>query len=293
MSMLEIASLGDKILSSGEGKLVYTSSCIDTTSNTYKQHIKHIIESVPQAVPINHLSNNVGYAPYKVPINHSTEKVYYAFNGAKIRCDIYSVAYDYNGEKSVENYSKAFNGVKMDTISFVCSNDSTYMIPINGFISNNNDIGQLYDPRFYMTVLGEPVASFIKSAGSFIKRESFNNHDCEVYKRKGDDGKVITAWLAPDLLYRPLQIEVLKDGKKSVFTNNYKKYDAIYVPESSHGYHYWYDSVSGEWLMSVKTSLTFEKEYTFNIQVPDSLFEIEYPKGMTVYDRRLEREITK
>ena len=151
------AELGDKILTSGKGEMIYKWTYIDSLSGRRINRIRRSHKNI---------SNDTTEKERHL-LNYKESEVSFAFIGSKIHCDEHSIS-TFSSGKRMESYIKrAFNGEKMTTISN--DSDSFGLFTAQGVVgSKNNIFTYRIDPRDRgMKIEGTPVARFLR--GEFRK----------------------------------------------------------------------------------------------------------------------------
>ena len=102
-----------------------------------------------------------------------------------------------------------------------------------------------------------------------------------------DSGEIITVWIAPDLLYRAKHFEIISPTEKTIVHNTFREYNGgIWFPKHILKKEYYKDNSTGKDFLYKSETLLVKNDLKLNIVLSDDLFEIDFPKGLMVYDYR-------
>ena len=123
-----------------------------------------------------------------------------------------------------------------------------------------------------------------------IGEEYIDDYLCKVIKMsiKGSKIDMVTEfilWISPSCMYRPLKIELkqpMENPDSHIIANiKYKKYsDDIWFPKLIIWDKFW----QGTYI--IHTVLSLNDDWVLNTSLPDSLFEMSFPKGLKISDKR-------
>ena len=183
---------------------------------------------------------------------------------------------------------RSFDGEKLSVLRYIEGADG--LIKPSGFIDSPQNIKNFgFDPISFFSILGTPVATFLKGEEvKYKKEESIDNVLCMVFSRSlSDSDKNTNVWLAPDYMYRPIKIEFITSESKIVINNSYAYFDSILFLKTVLIENYSFDENSKKWIYTGYNSYTFQDECMFNMHVTNDTFSNIFPKGMSVLDKRI------
>lgn len=274
--IIDAVKLYDNYIIKGKIKITYNYEWIDTLNNHNYDY--KIIE-------------NNGIKMKKFYLFNKKDEIFFAFDGPKIRFDKDSNVSMYLSDKSRQNamayYISAYDGETYYYYQLNSLGINGLVIP-TGLISNKIlNKSTLYDPRYYgFYIMGVPVATFLNDKNiKPIGEEHINNINCQLFY---DEKKNTKVWLVPSLMYRPILIEVIKDNIKSIIKITQKKNEEntifpqlIEIDK--------YDISNNIPILKSKEQLIIHDDFEINKDLPDSLFKINFPKGITVLDQRINK----
>lgn len=281
---IKIAKLGDSLITSGKGNYNYEFIRVDSLS---EGNINRI--SAQRAIETG--------SRRQINVNTKKMKVFFAFDGNKVRCDEISLI---PLGTYFMNWKRAYNGEKTDFLMMDKSRPNSLVNP-RGTISGENIIEMyFYDPRFYgVSIAGVPIASFLnKNEVNYVKDEVIDGEKCKIFKGKLKVQKELfninietyTVWLMENKLFRPKRIEIESSNYYPyiVINNEFKEYsDNIIYPYKIIIEKYFINKNNNKKYISIVETYAIADDYLLNIDLPDSLFIIEFPKGLMVKDLRI------
>ena len=283
--MINIAERGDKLLVNGKGKITYAAT-FNTESDYYKEVIIDRLEE---------LRANGG--SYDVVLNTKGE-MEFAFDKNR-----YSVTRRFNKKPFINEIKIVYDGEKKISLQYY-SNKNGLILPPSGTIENYNRkkgfIHEIADPRYYYYVLGEPVAEFLQRGDNqLIKEEEMNGVLCKVFKgTHHSSGENIIVWLGPsDMYHRPIHIELISSNSNSEIDNKeafdfeYTKDNELFILKKILENAYFKTKSNKNWTLFYSKTYLILEESKFNIELPDTLFQMEFPKGIIIFDKRTEQLI--
>ena len=288
-TIIEGADLGDKLILSGQGNLLYEYVRVDSLGIKAQEDDKLFIAKLSEKETA-------------VIRNSERIKLNITFSDNKILCDEISWNKLPTGRWFVQEWFWAYNGEKMDLLRLDGLADNGLIMPI-GSIRTNNDIPlHRYDPRYYgLNIFGTPVATFLQGSLNdkivsnleIIGEENIEGFKCNVVRGNiNDTNETITAWLAPDLLYRPIRIEHTSLSQTIEISNHFKVHsEGVWFPDQIVKKKYYFDSNTGKKMLYIRETLTIDNDFKINIDIPPGVFEIEFPIGLSIYDYRMGKSI--
>ena len=286
--IIEGADLGDMMVSSGQGSLIFEYIRVDSLSAKAQENDKIFV---------------AGLSPGEeaVILNREQIEMSLAFNGPKIRCNENSLNRLPTGRSYKQNWQWAYNGEKMDLLRLDRLGKEGLIVPMGSIRTENVIPVHRFDPRFNgMEILGTPVGTFLRgSLGDknvenihIIGEEMQDGIICNVISGEiAETGNTVIVWLAPSLLYRPKHIEIKSSDSTIKIHNSFKEYTAGFLfPELIVKKEFYIDkSTNQEILYNIET-LTVKNDFNLNVELPNSFFEVEFPIGLMVYDFRTGEE---
>jgi outer membrane lipoprotein-sorting protein len=215
--------------------------------------------------------------------------ILFAFDGKKMRCeeDSYYTIFPYN-KRTLIYYKGAYDGESFYYYQLNSAGVNELIVP-QGVITNKNKIYvRQCDPRYYgLTIQGIPISAFISNTNvSYLGDETINGVTTQKYLDKNNN---TTVWLSPDLMYRAIKIELFAGLVKSVVYIEYmEKVDNVIFPKQISIEKY--QVLNKNSLLKSKEKLIIQDKYEINTELPDSLFKINFPKGLKVLDQRFNKE---
>jgi beta-lactamase regulating signal transducer with metallopeptidase domain len=286
-NIINVAARGDVMIKSGMGNIDKEYAVVDSASikriEILNKQAKESVKNNPSGV----------LAVLDVILTHSKSKFFFGFEGNKLRLNEEMsepkgiVQRTWDGEKS--EYLSDING---ETLGVIDKDKKIGTSPIN------------YDPQYYgFYIYGHPVAKFLKDKKiqlppfdiekkirieniSFVGEERIEDIECDVFKGYDkSNGVSLKVWLGKSILYRPKHIEVISSDHKVITDNTFQKFsNGIIYPKKTIRKFYGIEN-NKEILHSVQT-IIIDENFKVNIDVPDSVFAIQFPKGLKVQDSR-------
>ncbi|MFA6470686.1 MAG: hypothetical protein WCU00_01490 [Candidatus Latescibacterota bacterium] len=267
--IITIAEIGDNSIKTGYGTITY----IMKTQQNYKKELEKNINN-----------NNIKNATYELIADYNKtiefrfdEKRYYVDEKCNDKNPIYRVIESYDGEK-------------VSTLKYV--SDEMGVVRPKGSIDNYYNKSQLgFDPRSFTTIFGESVAKFLRGniqyiGEEIIKEKSYNVFEGNIFNEK------VKVWLDKTLLYRPTKIEQLTiKNEKVIIENNYCNYGNDIFLKSIIIRCYSYDKIQNQWIEFNSSIYEIHNDSKFNLTLTNEMFNIEFPKGMRIHDKRINKYI--
>ncbi len=284
-TLQETAQYSDPLVPNGKGTLSYVWVREDSASAHAQQSLKDALESISRDAEL-------------VWLNQAHGSVFFAFNGPKVRCDEKAPGVMPGGIPFKRHWQSAYNGEKMDFFRLDGIGKGGLIKPFGSIRDSKNIVPyDRFDPRYHaMTILGTPVGTFLNGTAKegplsgLVQKEdqTVDGVSCHVIEGAVTDSKVLyTVWIAPDRMYRPVKIEVKTGEGVKVVRNQFALHPGdVWFPKKTVVEDYYRDSVTGNLVLSERYTLTVADDYTVNTDVPDALFSIAFPKGLSVYDWR-------
>ena len=281
----EGAKYGDALVTSGQGKIIYSWVREDSTSSRAKLQDLKAKEETPE--------NKI-----RVRVNTKRVDLNYAFSGPKVRCDEKSIDLMPTGKTYQRNWQSAYNGEKVDFLQLDGTGANGLVRP-KGAVRSDTAIlrSDKFDPRFGATsILGVPVGSFLSGTSregqlhdiTMSGEETLDSVPCIIVEAAVSNSDIrYKVWIAPGQMYRPKKIEVKSDAGLKTITNVFKNHGGdIWFPELVTVNDYYFDETTGKPILAERYSLTLADTYKVNTEISDALFWISFPKGLNVYDWR-------
>ncbi len=279
---------GDLILSSGKGNLTYEWIHVDSTN-------------IENLVMNKNWKEGKLYPLYK---NYKKVDITFVFKGKKERSEVRYIRYmldSATNKKIVHmNLIRAFNGEKTDALYL--HQEENKIIKPQGEIFAGNVIPKVHNPLYYFnTVIGAPISSFLQ--GNFfnskinnlqlIGEDMIDGLICKVFSGiVANSDSTITVWLAPKYMYRPPKIKIeCNDGEMvqhNYFIQNHKGY---WYSNQTIVENYYFKENTNEKILNSREIITMHDDFEFNIELSNDLFEINYPRGIGIFDRRTYEKI--
>jgi hypothetical protein len=283
-TILRGAEFGDNFITKGKGSLTYEYSYIDSTS---ERKIKNDQERYQAWKDQGHSGVIRDYMKFEV---------YFAFSGPKMLANVDSWEFSSSGKRYHNIMQHAYNGEKMDAFRIKGSGKNG-LHRAYGSIRENTIKAEFTDPRYFCIELaGKPVSRFLKGyygdrdleSLSYLGEETLDNLLCKIFQGKiADSDTTITAWLAPDLFYRPKHVvieyaNILVEVHNKIELNEQN----ILFPTLILRENYYFDEITGEKILESRSTLEVHDDFELNVEIDDALFEIDFPRGLYVYDYR-------
>jgi hypothetical protein len=268
----------------GKGRVSYSWVRVDSTSDRAKELIQKALDETPPGAT-------------KVIVYNKTIDIYYAFNGPKIRCDENTIDFLPSGRTFNRWWQSAYNGEKMDLLRFDGIGTNGLIHPMGSVQANNIIFTDKFDPRFYgMGIMGIPVSVFLNGTANegtlqnlrITAEELQDGIMCKVIEADVVNSDLhYKVWLSPLQLYRALHVEKRSHTSLIVVHNTFKEYlNDIWFPKDISLKTYYFDESTKTFLLEEQLLLAVQSDFEINTDVPNSVFEISFPKGLSVYDIR-------
>lgn len=266
-TVLSHTNLYRSILSSGLGSWYYTWSRVDKYSNA------------------SYDMNSPG--SWHIIFTQISGK--FAFDGNRLKFvgKITDIAHTKEEETTFIEMTKTKNLVK--TLKKIP--DSLGLYRISGKISKIHD--SFLDPTRFLFI---NVSKYLAPNGEYIVKEAGKaTHDgisCIVLhtESKTNIGEKVTLYLAPEFLHQPVKIITENEITREISIYTYKTTNVGLVPVKSQTE--LYQLINDKYIKIVETSCTLAEDFKFGVYVPDSEFDLEFPKGIKVYDEQIGQTIT-
>lgn len=253
-NIITAAERGDTMITRGRGTYTWEQLSVRPGTSIPDYHYKYVIDFAFDGSRINRNAVN------SLDSTHFPQEERYAFDGKKA-CRL-----------TLQREEKDGPLVRSGHISYV---PEDRMFPIR----------YCTDPRFVgMTMLGTPVGAYLRalSKGSFqdrrienlrvLGREVVDDVQCikigyTILRDNAADS--ISVWIAPDRMYR-----IVKMAPSPIVQVNYRNF----------GKNLWFTK---EILIDTTSGIlrwTFHDDWVINTPLPDSLFTIRFPQGISVSD---------
>jgi hypothetical protein len=228
--------------------------------------------------------------------------VIYAFISNKIYCEEKSLVKQKSASGGcLIHWIRAYNGEKMDWLTYD-SYAPKWLIRPTGSVRTENVIPvNRYDPRYCgLYIDGIKVSSFISDNVIYKGNEMVKNKNCEIFEKTINNGDKYTVWLAKDIFYRPVRIKIEKkdlyNNQRSILelieTTYGTMHNNIIFPRETIKKRYTINEETNNLELSQKEKIIFSEECDLNAKIADSFFEVDFPKGMEIYDSRIGQKIT-
>ncbi len=262
--IIRVAEIGDNLIFSGRGKIIYKSTFFDVSD------IDKIYEDLKGETN----------ATLELALNMKGE-IDFAFQKNLFSVTTTILETYYMKEKYV------YDGEKLYTLKFYDKKEG----PPNasGTIDNYNvkkrSIKWEADPRYHYNIFGEPVAEFLRRDAHYIGEEEKNGVECKVfqgttYLTESD----IVVWLGPsEMYYRPVHLELL-ELNKSEYDFEYTESNNLLILKKIVNNNFNKDSNNNWTLVHSRTDSILE-ESKFNINLSDTLFQMNFPEDIRVIDK--------
>jgi hypothetical protein len=92
-------------------------------------------------------------------------------------------------------------------------------------------------------------------------------------------------------MFRPKRIEIRSSDALTVINTTFREHNGgIWFPENIVKEEFYTNSSDGKEVLFKRDTLAVQDNYELNIELSDSMFEVEFPVGMVVYDFRINEE---
>jgi len=142
-------------------------------------------------------------------------------------------------------------------------------------------LGILFSPK--------PLNIYLRNQNNkvyFLRNEYQGDILCNVIKvnnldKKESNLEQTILWLAPSRMYRPIKIEYKAVDRIVIITIDYKEYDNdIWFPKYIYKETSSINPLTGRIDWRNQHEWFIHDDWEFNIELPDSLFEIQFPEGL-------------
>lgn len=275
--IIDLVEFSENTIETSQGSFLYEWIKVDSLSYT------------PPHIPAQTMSGVTNIVPVFSKIN----TIEYISSGIKKCIKIYNTVisqplqiWAYNGEKT-EQYNLNLTSEEMYLSNGIIYSGANYPKGDYDILSINNlnisqilrgaEKGSLNDTQIDLVDrIQEDVIDGVPCKGISV-----------IIKHRDDFITKNTYWIAPKYDYKPVKIEVrLNDtgALRSVVYYTYTKYDSILFPSIIRKN--LYSQSNNEDVLSVKTIITFHKDWKFNHIIDDNKFDNIFPSGLSVSDRR-------
>jgi hypothetical protein len=283
-SIQEAAQLGDNVIINGKGNIAFEWAKDDSASTRARELYQKAMDDTPAGA-------------FKVIVNSKKIDLFIAFDGPKIRCDENTIDLMPTGKTFNRWWQSAYNGEKLDLLRLDGIGTNNLILPIGSIQKDNIISVNKYDPRYFgMCISGVPVSVFLQGNASEGKlqnlqitgKEIQNSILCTIIEADVVNSDLhYKLWLDPGKMYRPLHIEKqTKTGLASI-QNTFREFEGnVWFPENISIKNFYFETSSQTFVLEEHFSLSVSPDFVINTEVVDSLFEIAFPKGLSVYDIR-------
>ncbi len=291
-TILEGARMGDEIVYSGKGRLVYEMVNTDSASVSEVKRQSEAAKNAP-----------LGKEYYS--INSRRMEIKYAFSSPKIFTKEKYFLIGAPGEYFHIDEEAAFDGE--NTYSIMEELTPTKIARKSGAIRPENKIkdNQYAPQRFGMSIYGAPVASFLLGALKFpnmeeklesvvlIGEEIQDNVHCIKFRGTfPEKTDTLTVWLAPERMYRPVRIEWVQAETRTEVRTSFREHRGnIWFPRSIQCNTYTMNKETGSMILHFRNVITVLDDFEINIPLSDQDFTLHFPKGLRVTDYRTHETI--
>ena len=281
--VITIAEIGDALVESGQGTMLFTYVRQDSLSSYSKQKDDDFIASL------------VGTQQGIIKNNEKID-LHYSFEGPKMWCQEIRQYKLPSGRWFDMDWQWAYNGEKLDLLRMDAIGDNDLIVPMGSVREHNEFPLDRFDPVTNgLSIQGTPVAEFLNGTYAdsriedleFTGYESVDTLECiKLHGTISNTDQEILVWLAPRYNYRPLRVEVWDDvNRLEVKVDFYEIQPGIWFPSNIKKREYYTDP-SGKEKTYSQSHLVIKDEFMININIPDRTFEVAFPVGMSVYDFR-------
>jgi len=277
--------ISEKLINNAQGTLIYEYICPDSTimSNWVKDAL-----------------TDMNYRE----VYYTKDTINLVYDNNNIYCKVNS--YD----NSIPRETWLYDGEKTKCLKYQ-ETENGIILP-SGSIDNNNTIYlDKYDPRFRMnSIVGIPIYQILKNIinKSETDMKYGNIQKFEIFEDKEDENKVyqivkfelidehqtneITVWFASDIDYHIEKYELISPNYEIIGSLEYQKYkDNIWFPKYILLEKYDIDNDTQEKVHSIRKWF-INNDWEFNTVLSDDIFELTFPKGLFVRDRRMGKTYT-
>jgi hypothetical protein len=287
--IIEGSMLGDMLVSSGIGTLIHNYTRMDTTYIINNQHFQNCIKA-GNCIILD------SYDRFKnIAFDH--DKIFF-----EIKYEIPDILNELGEPQTIQTVY-ASNGERLDVFNIEGVGNKGIIQPrgtiypaspnfINGFKTHNPGYNS-------MTIMGKPVHEFLldrieeKSKISILGEELIDGNVCQIIQScvAGPDS-CFTLWLDTELYYWPRRIEIQRaDGKMTINSSFIKYNDDLWYLKERIVDDYYYEENAGNLIHVSRDTYRVANDFKLNTEIPVSLFEIDFPRGLEVYDYSLQEYI--
>jgi hypothetical protein len=279
--------VGDNAILSGRGSMTFSYARVDSMGTKAEEEDRAF-------------RSNLASEMKAVIRNSENIEISFIFDGPKIKFIEKSTNIFPDGKTFPQHWQWAYNGEKLDLLRLDGLKDGI-IVPMGSVRTANEIPVHKFDPRhFGMGIMGTPVNSFLKGSlgGNAVKdleiigEETQNSIICKKFRGNIPDSKsTITAWLAPNLMYRPVKIEIESFDEIIEVQNSYKEHlGGVWFPKKVHKKTFYINSKS-EKVLYAEEILQIQDDFEVNVEFDAQEFELEFPRGLKVYDYRIAKYI--
>jgi len=279
---IKIAKIGDDLIQTAKGKLIYIENAPDTTS-AYFKYMKEEAE--------RYNAEHSG-SSYEINPNQKLEVINYLYDRdtGKQRYDLENKTESASNVKLIKSY----DGEKTTMISYHTRKgiltpeaaiyyepfESPYYTPFYyGYYLYRKDISGMLATN--TLDYGKQVIKDIE----YVKSETVRNIPADIFSGMDKTGVSFTVWLSKEYLYRPVKIVLENEGVWGSETYIvYKKTgDKIYLPDKVEQNIYLFIDGKKEYAQGVIMDYVLD-ETTINVSIDPDEFFVEIPEGIEVHE---------
>ena len=285
--IINTMKLSESLVKTGKGDVTWTFIIVDSTSSIGNDYSATLFSEEQEM------------------IFWMKKNIYFVFDGNKIREDskcMLDIPERFGGGIYETRDMLAFNGETCENMLLERSSyNDIYSIAgsIGNFDRNYDAFWYQWDPtihtmNFIMNGQKILISDYLKNNNAtLINSADYIDQKKSVLmsiKNIDDSDSLIYIWLAPELLYKPVKIEMKSKKWNTTITIEYKEYEKnIWFPQkiikelrcNNQGH----DS-----LLS-KEIIEYNDDYEINIPIENSLFMLPFPPELDVYDKRIGENI--
>ncbi len=275
------AEKGDSIVRSGYGQIVYTMTRVDSLSARTKQKDQELTSSL---------------LPGQTMIIQNYTEVFIdmSFDGPRIRNDISTIFNCPDGTSFSSHWLSSYDGNQTEELHLDSLGPNGFITP-RGYVRTENVIRvHQYDPRYYgNAVFNVPVATFVGGLcreGSLENirisgEETIDGIVCDIVEADvAKSDKAYKVWLAAEYNYRPVKYELRTSEGLEEVINSFKQYGDVWFPEMITVQKYYFDGK--QFVIEKRMTLDVDDRFEVNSVLEREVFDIDFPRGLSVYDFR-------
>jgi len=286
-SVMTGSVVGDASIVSGRGSIRYNYTRVDSMGTKARENDEAFLSKLaPEMEAV-------------IP-NSETIEINFVFDGPKIKFIEKSTNVFPDGKTFPQHWQWAYNGEKLDLLRLDGLKDGI-IVPMGSVRSENEIPVHKFDPRYNgMSIMGTPVNEFLNgSLGDksvenlgIIGEEAQNGVMCNKIQGKIKNSEsTVTVWLAPNLMFRPVKVEIASFDTVTEIENSFREHTGgVWFPEQIRKNVY-YLNANGEKELYSQETLNIQESFELNVEVSSDEFEIEFPKGLEIYDYRIAKYI--